>query len=111
MGALSEPSVKVRSMPPHAPAYRQRDTKPATLAPRPEMRMSIHVHLGDPHTILNGEVVLQARLQGVEAPANQTVQRILAEAAAAAEQPGMRRAAEVLAEVQNYSKTPEGALA
>lgn len=47
---------------------------------------------------LTGEIVLQARLLGVAAPASEAVQRALAAAEAAQEGPGVRRIADVLAD-------------
>ncbi len=45
---------------------------------------------------LTGEIVLQARLLGIPAPASTAVRRALAEAAAAGEGPGVRRARDIL---------------
>ncbi len=45
---------------------------------------------------LNGEIALRARLQGLEAPYNVAIQRVLAAAALAGEAPGTRTVGEVL---------------
>ncbi|MFT4307459.1 MAG: 2-dehydropantoate 2-reductase N-terminal domain-containing protein [Microbacterium sp.] len=45
---------------------------------------------------LTGEIVLQARLLGIPAPASAAVRRTLAEAAAAGEKPGVRPARDIL---------------
>jgi hypothetical protein len=67
MCALSKPPIEAGSMPPHTHASRERGTRPTTLTPSPEMRMSVDTHLGGlplivilPNSHVNGVATLRS---------------------------------------------------
>jgi 2-dehydropantoate 2-reductase len=60
---------------------------------------------------LNGEVVLQARLHGIDAPLNRALQQVLGRSASLGEGPGLHHVDEVFAAAGLAGTLPEGAVA